>query len=75
MVEWGAPEKVFLGNNHSNRDAQCLVRKYVGRQTILIAVATPPLPASQHKQTNVSAQKRVLFHTFNTDPLVIYWDG
>ena len=46
-----ALEVIFLGNNHSNREAQCLVRKDMGPWTILIAVATP-VPASQHKQTN-----------------------
>ena len=46
-----ALEVIFLGKNHSNREAQCLVRKDMGPWTILIAVATP-VPASQHKQTN-----------------------
>ena len=46
-----ALEGIFLGNNHSNREAQCLVRKDMGPWTILIAVATP-IPDSQHKQTN-----------------------
>ena len=46
-----ALEGIFLGNNHSNRKAQCLVRMDMGLWTILIAVATP-VPASQHKQTN-----------------------
>ena len=45
-----ALEGIFLGINHSNREAQCLVRKDMGPWTILIAVATP-VPASQHKQT------------------------
>ena len=49
-----ALEVIFLGNNHSNREAQCLVRKDVGPWTILIAVATP-VPDSQHKQTNMMA--------------------
>ena len=46
-----ALEGIFLGINHSNREAQCLVRKDMGPWTILIAVATP-VPDSQHKQTN-----------------------
>ena len=46
-----ALEVIFLGNNHSNREAQCLVRKDMGPWTIIIAVATP-VPDSQHKQTN-----------------------
>ena len=46
-----ALEVIFLGKNHSNREAQCLVRKDMGPWTILIAVATP-VPDSQHKQTN-----------------------
>ena len=46
-----ALEGIFLGNNHSNREAQCLVRKDMGPWTIIIAVATP-VPDSQHKQTN-----------------------
>ena len=46
-----ALEVIFLGKNHSNREAQCLVRKDMGPWTIIIAVATP-VPDSQHKQTN-----------------------
>ena len=46
-----ALEVIFLGKNHSNREAKCLVRKDMGPWTIIIAVATP-VPDSQHKQTN-----------------------
>ena len=52
-----ALEVIFLGKNHSNREAQCLVRKDMGPWTILIAVATP-VPASQHKQTNNKSELR-----------------
>ena len=55
-----ALEVIFLGNNHSNREAQCLVRKDMGPWTILIAVATP-VPASQHKQNSGPFLDKTLF--------------